>query len=123
MPTRWLAPSAFAAFVALAAVVAVLLPAGVGLAAPEPTVPVSTLNDFIPTDRDLSECISALPPPGCGSEARSDWRQVTLLCVLAAGLAFIAWRIVRAVRRGPARPPTGATGSTRPNERPRSGGE
>jgi hypothetical protein len=27
-------------------------------------------NDFIPENRNLSECVSALPKPGCGSSAR-----------------------------------------------------
>jgi hypothetical protein len=62
-------------------------------------IPVSTFNEFIPEDRDLTECISALPRPGCGSEARTSWEQGALLVVLVVALAFIAWRVVRAVRR------------------------
>jgi hypothetical protein len=66
----------------------------------EPT-PVSTINEFIPENRDLSECISALPRPGCGSEARTSWEQGALLVVLVVALAFIGWRLVRAIRRRP----------------------
>ena len=56
-------------------------------------------NEFIPDDRDLSECISAVPQPGCGSEGRSGWRQWLILAAILAGLAFIIWRVVRTARR------------------------
>ena len=56
-------------------------------------------NDFIPEERDLSECISALPQPGCGSEARGGRRQTLVLAAIVAGLAFITWRIIRSARR------------------------
>ena len=80
-------------------VVAVLAPAG-AIAARE-TSPPSTVvdNEFIPDDRDLSDCISAVPEPGCGSEGRSGWRQLLIFGALVAGLAFIAWRVVRTARR------------------------
>lgn len=68
--------------------------------------PVSTINEFIPEDRDLTECISAVPKPGCGSEARTSWEQGALLVVLVVALAFIAWRVIRAARRKPAAAPT-----------------
>ena len=35
-------------------------------------------NEFVPVDRDIGECISAIPKPGCGSEARSGWRQAAV---------------------------------------------
>jgi hypothetical protein len=56
-------------------------------------------NEFIPDDRDLSECISAVPQPGCGSEGRSGWRQWLILIAILVGLAFIIWRVVRTARR------------------------
>ena len=56
-------------------------------------------NDFIPEDRDLSECISALPQPGCGSKARGGWRQTLVFLVIVVGVSFIAWRIIRSARR------------------------
>lgn len=68
--------------------------------------PVSTINEFIPEDRDLTECISAVPKPGCGSEARTSWEQGALLVVLVVALAFIAWRVIRAARRRSAAGPT-----------------
>ena len=64
---------------------------------PDPSVrrrtPI-TDNDFIP-GRDLDDCISALPQPGCGSEARSGWRQCLIFVApRRRRLSFIAWRIV-----------------------------
>jgi hypothetical protein len=76
--------------------------AGVGVvafASTEPPPPPVTDNEFVPADRDLGECITALPKPGCGSEARSDWHQGLVLGVMVAGLVVIGWRIVRGVRR------------------------
>ena len=97
----------------VAAVLVLLAPAGATAAPSEPDPPATTVpaaapagppvtvleNDFIPEDRDLSECISALPEPGCGSKARGGWRQTIVFLVIVAGLAFIAWRIVRSARR------------------------
>jgi len=74
------------------------VPSRVSATEPPPT-PVSTINDYIPTDRPLTECISALPPPGCGSAAKEDWAQGALLGVLVAALVFIVWRVVRQARR------------------------
>lgn len=83
------------------------------VAAPPDTIPVpeSTLNEFIPEDRPLSDCISAVPKPGCGSEARSDWHQFMVWAALLLGLSFVAWRIVAGVRRQPA--PTGGRDADR----------
>jgi hypothetical protein len=97
---------ALGALLLLAALVTLLgAPAGVAAAA-VPNPPVTSVevvtpitdNDFIP-DRDLDDCVSALPQPGCGSDSRSGWRQYLVLAVLAAGLSFIGWRIVRSSRR------------------------
>ena len=67
-------------------------------ASTEPPPPPVTDNEFIPEGRDFSECISAVPKPGCGSEARNDWHQGLVLGVMIAGLVIIGWRIVRGVR-------------------------
>ncbi|CAN5717889.1 hypothetical protein BH24ACT5_BH24ACT5_12750 [soil metagenome] len=67
---------------------------------PASSAPATSINEFVPDDVNVSECISALPRPGCGSEERAGWRQTLLLGVLVAGLAVIGWRIVVAVRRG-----------------------
>ena len=63
------------------------------------TVPTSTLNDFIPVDRDLSDCISAVQKPGCGSESRSDYHEWLVFIALIGGMAFIGWRVVSSARR------------------------
>lgn len=65
---------------------------------PPSTVPTSD-NVFLPADGELTECVSALPKPECGSESRGGWRQTLVFIVVGIGLAFIAWRIVRSVRR------------------------
>ena len=68
--------------------------------------PATTIadNDFIPENRNLGDCISAVPKPDCGSEARGGWHQSLVFVVLVAALAFIGWRIVRGARaaRSPA---------------------
>lgn len=58
-----------------------------------------TINEFFPEERPLSDCLSSLPKPNCGSEARGGWAQTTVLLAIVAGLAFIAWRIVAGARR------------------------
>jgi hypothetical protein len=58
-----------------------------------------TANEFIPEDRDLSECISALPKPDCGSDARGGWRQGLVLALVLAGMVGIGLRIAVAIRR------------------------
>jgi hypothetical protein len=116
MPRRAVAVLA-ALFVALAAAAALALaPAPVALAAagnqvPEavvtgtpPTTPPSAASDtpfnpFIPPEEDLSTCVSANPPPGCGSSTQGGWRQALTLGVMVLGLVFISWRVVVTVRR------------------------
>ena len=72
-----------------------------------------TLNEFYPEQRPLSECLSSLPKPDCGSEARGGWAQTTVFVALLVGLAFIAWRIVAGARRARGSPITsGARGRT-----------
>lgn len=80
--------------------------------------PPITVNPFIPEDRGISDCISALPKPGCGSEARGGWRQGLILLALVGGLSIIGWRIVAGVRRGQ-RP----VGSPQPGADPRPGAD
>jgi hypothetical protein len=65
---------------------------------PDTSVTAITDNDFIP-DRDLDDCVSALPQPGCGSQARSGWRQWVIFGLLVVALSFIGWRIVRSIRK------------------------
>ena len=67
--------------------------------APDSTVPDSTFNDFIPEQRAISDCISAAPRPGCGSEARSDYHQWLVFIALVLGMAFVGWRVMVGLRR------------------------
>jgi len=64
----------------------------VGDTLPEP-------NPFIPEDRNLSDCLSSLPKPGCGSEARGGALQFATFGILMLGMAFIGWRVFRSVKR------------------------
>jgi hypothetical protein len=66
---------------------------------PPPTPPPVTFNEFLPEDRGLGDCISAVPRPGCGSEARGGWHQTLVFLAIMLGLAVIVWRIVAASRR------------------------
>lgn len=64
--------------------------------------PIAT-NDFLDTERDLSECISAAPKPGCGREPthagdRGGSLQLVLFGLVVAAMAGIGWRIVASVR-------------------------
>jgi hypothetical protein len=65
---------------------------------PSPTPPV-TDNPFIPPDKNLSDCVSANPLPGCGSKAHGGWRQFLVFVFVALAIGFIGWRIVLIVRR------------------------
>ncbi len=63
------------------------------------TPPDDTINEFLPEERGLGECISAVPKPGCGSKARGGWRQGLVLLAIVAGLGVIVWRVVASSRR------------------------
>jgi hypothetical protein len=65
--------------------------------------PTATYNDFVPEERDLSDCISAIPKPGCGSDAKGGWRQMLVLGLVVTGLGFIGWRVVAGARKNLAR--------------------
>jgi len=60
-------------------------------------------NDFMDLERDVSECISAMPKPGCGREPtssgdRGGWQQLVVFGVLMVGMAGIGVRIAVSVR-------------------------
>ena len=65
----------------------------------EPVSTAEPANEFLPADRSISECISAIPKPGCGSDARGGWHQAVVLLAVLVGLAVIAWRVVVGARR------------------------
>lgn len=76
---------------------------GAGASTPPATERVPTTNEFMDLERDLSECISSNPLPGCGREPtspgdRGGWQQLLLFGIMMGGIAFIFWRIARSVR-------------------------
>lgn len=56
-------------------------------------------NDFYPAEAELSDCLSALPPPGCGSEAKGGWPQFAAMAFIVVGIGAIATRVLWSVRR------------------------
>jgi hypothetical protein len=93
----------------LAMAVATLVP-GTALAAtaePSPDPPAQATstsfldNPFFPDDTatNLTDCVSALPRPDCGSEERGGWHQGVVFGVVVAGLAAIGLRVGLGIRR------------------------
>ena len=74
-------------------------PTGTLAVAAEVLAGIEPTNEFVPADRAISECISAIPKPGCGSEARGGWHQGLVLLAILVGLALITWRIVASSRK------------------------
>lgn len=75
-------------------------PPGTTVAGPAAATEISVVdNEFLPEDRNLTDCLGAVERPGCGSKARGGWRQGLTFALLVVGLVFIAWRIVRSTRR------------------------
>lgn len=64
-----------------------------------------TINEFMPEDRALSDCLSSLPKPGCGSKARGGWRQTLVFLVIIGAIAFIIGRVVVSSRKARGLPP------------------
>lgn len=56
-------------------------------------------NPYIPEDANIGDCVSSLPRPDCGSEARGGFHELLTFGVLMMGMAFIGWRIFRSVRK------------------------
>jgi hypothetical protein len=84
----------------IAICVASVTGAPVTTAAPDdPPPPPVTVNEFLPEDRDIGDCLSSLPQPGCGSDARGGWRQTIVLVAILGGLGVITWRVVAGARR------------------------
>jgi hypothetical protein len=107
MPARRVVGLVSLVVVVALAVAAFRSPAAHDVAAASPSTTVAAApsttvfdNPFLPDERNLSDCISAVPKPGCGSEARGGWRQTLVFGVMALGLLAIAWRITTGIRRG-----------------------
>jgi len=83
----------------LAVVLAGSVAAGTGELGPDDLLVTTIPNDFYPAEADLSDCLSALPPPGCGSEAKGGWPQFIVFALIVAGLGVIAARIIVSARR------------------------
>ena len=64
---------------------------------PTTSEPVTT-NDLIPQNNNVTDCIGTVERPNCGSKARADGHTYLVFLALAAGLAFIGWRIARGVK-------------------------
>ena len=80
-----------------------LAAAGSNASATTPPLAPPVTNDFMDLERDVSECISAMPKPGCGREPTSSGdrggaMQIALFGVLMLGMAVIGTRIAFAVR-------------------------
>ena len=80
-----------------------LATAGSNASATTPPLAPPVTNDFMDLERDVSECISAMPKPGCGREPTSSGdrggaMQIALFGVLMLGMAVIGTRIAFAVR-------------------------
>ena len=58
-------------------------------------------NAFFPDDTttNISDCVSALPRPECGSRERGGWRQGVVFGVVVAGLVAIGVRLAIGIRR------------------------
>lgn len=83
------------------ALLAVSAPASASV--PPDTSPPDTVNDFMDLERDVTECISSNPLPGCGREPtspgdRGGWQQLLLFGVMLGGMAVIFVRVYFSVR-------------------------
>jgi hypothetical protein len=68
----------------------------------ERLAPTSTVeNVFLPEDTtvNVTECISSVQRPGCGSRERGGWRQGVVFGVIVVGLIAIGARVVIGIRR------------------------
>ena len=85
-------------------VVALVLAVGLGtpaVATVPPDVPEE--NVYLDLERSMTECISALPKPGCGRDPvdsgdRGGWQQLLVFGVLMIGMAGIGVRVAFAAR-------------------------
>ena len=74
-------------------------PVAADTAPPDSTTPPVTANPFLPETEDVTDCLSALPQPECGSEERGGAGQWLTFGAMILGLTFVGWRIARSIRR------------------------
>ncbi len=55
--------------------------------------PVTTANEFLPDQRDLTDCVGLVERPGCGSESRGGLHQNLVAIAMVSGLAVIFGRV------------------------------
>ena len=60
---------------------------------------VTTDNDLVPQDQNLSDCVGTLERPDCGAPKKSDLNMYLTFGVLMAGMGFIGWRIFASIRK------------------------
>lgn len=63
------------------------------------SAPAATDNPFLPAQENVTDCISALERPDCGSASKGGGHQLLVLVALVLGLAVIGWRVIVGVRR------------------------
>ncbi len=73
-------------------------PAAPATTAP-PTVPVVTANEFLPSERDLTDCVGVLEKPGCGSQARGGTAITVVFILMLLAMVLIFVRIAIGVRQ------------------------
>ena len=66
---------------------------------PDPLDPAADSPITLVDDRNLDECISAMPRPGCRTSTDTDAMQIAVFSVLIGALVLIGWRIARATRQ------------------------
>ncbi len=77
---------------------------GSGSSSTQPAAPPTTVDGSFLEERNLSECLNnSNPLPGCGREPvdpgdRGGAFQLATFGILGLAIAFISWRVVRAVR-------------------------
>ena len=88
-------------------------PADAPTTVPDP--PPVTANDFLPEERDLTDCVGALEKPGCGSEERGGPMMTVVFLMVMAGMGFIFWRVIVGVRQNRSQLEPPAPTSSGPN--------
>jgi hypothetical protein len=70
-----------------------------GATSPDPPPTPTTIDDFLPEEQNLGDCLGSLERPGCGSEGRGGWRQTLVFVVMGVGLVIVFGRIAWAAGR------------------------